>query len=176
MGFRSTWFAGRGAQAALVALMVSGLSAQISESRPRIGIPEDWSNHRIKFSSQRLREHPELAAQEPRAAMQLYRDAFAQAKAAMSQMLAAPASSTSNSLTPHRDWSVNLGTGRVNFGQYPAKWQTDPTQTPSCTTDYVVYGLNASGTTGATGQPSIVGLNNLYASSQAGPLCAGLQP
>jgi hypothetical protein len=176
MDFRSTWFAGRGAQAALVVLMVSGLSAQISESLPRIGVPEDWSHHRIKFSSQKLREQPELAAHEPRAAMQLYREAFAQAKAAMTQMLAASASSTSDSLSPHRDWSVSLGTGRVNFGQYPAKWQTDPTQLPSCTTDYVVYGLSVSGATGATGQPSIVGLNNLFASSQANPLCSGLQP
>lgn len=175
MGFRSTGFTGRSAQAALLALMVSGLSAQISESRPQIGVPEDWTHHRIKFSSKKLREHPELAAQEPRAAMQLYREAFAQVKAAMSQMSATPAGSDFASFSPRRDWSVSLGSGRVNFGQYPAKWQIDPTVTPSCTTDYVIYGLNVSGTTGATGQPSIVGLNNLYAGG-TNPLCAGLQP
>jgi hypothetical protein len=79
----------------------------------------------------------------------------------------------SNPLAGHRDWSVSLGTGRIQFGQYPAKWQTDPTLPPSCTTDDVIFALNVSGVTG--GQPSLVGLNRLY-SSGLNPLCPGQQP
>lgn len=66
---------GRSAQAILLALLVSGLSAQISETRPKVGVPEDWTHHGIRFRTAKLRQHPELAAREPRAAMQLYREA-----------------------------------------------------------------------------------------------------
>lgn len=68
IGFsRQTWFASRNAQAFLLAVLVTGLSAQVSESRPQVGVPEDWTHHRIKFNSTILREHPELASREPRA-------------------------------------------------------------------------------------------------------------
>lgn len=169
-----TWLTGKNAQALLVVALVSGLSAQISETRPSIGVPEDWTHHRIKFNRAALRQHPELAANEPRAAMQLYREAFAAARAAMNPFAASATSSASNGApASHRDWSISLGTGRLQPGQYPAKWQSDPTLPPSCTTDFVIYGLNVSGVTG--GQPSIVGLKNLY-SGGANPLCGGAQP
>jgi len=171
MGFR-TCFTGRTAQGFLLAILVSGLSAQISETRPQVGVPEDWTHHRIRFSNAKLREHPELAAAEPRAAMQLYRQAFMQARAAMGMVPAAQTDAAATS-APHRDWSVSLGSGRLQTGAYPAKWQVDPTAAPSCTTDFVIYGLNVVGVTG--GQPSIVGLNRLY-SDGASPLCTGLQP
>jgi hypothetical protein len=72
MGF-CTRFTGKTAQVILLAIMVSALSAQISEKRPQAGVPEDWTHHRIRLSSAQLRQHPEVAAAEPRAAMQLYR-------------------------------------------------------------------------------------------------------
>lgn len=55
---------------------VSGLGAQISDFRPRIGIPEDWTHHHVRFSSATIRQHPESASREPRAALHLYREAF----------------------------------------------------------------------------------------------------
>jgi len=171
MGFR-TRFTGRTAQGFLLAILVSGLSAQISETRAQIGVPEDWTHHRIRFSSAKLRQHPEIAAGEPRAATQLYREAFMQARAAMGLAPAAQ-SFAATAPGPHRDWSVTLGTGRLQPGAYPAKWQADPTAAPSCTTDFVIYGLNVAGVTG--GQPSIVGLNRLYTDG-ATPLCPLLQP
>ena len=109
--------------------------------------------------------------------MQLYRESFREAYAALHNSLS-PAAATSASFSdPHRDWSVALGTGRINFDQYPAKWQADPTAVPNCTTDFVIMALNVAGTSGAAGQPSLVGLNNLYAGG-ANPLCTnpGLQP
>src|SRR5579864_2868282 len=161
-------------QIGFVAILVSGLSAQVSDLRPRVGVPEDWTHHRMKFSSAFLRQHPEIAAREPRAAAQLYREAFLQAQAQMGRVLPAAQTASSDTLSPHRDWSVPLGNGRLGFGQFPAKWNTDPTAAPSCATDYVIYTLNAVGATG--GQPSIVGLNNLYASSTGSPLCPNAQP
>ncbi|MGC2194523.1 MAG: hypothetical protein WA628_07600 [Terriglobales bacterium] len=178
MGFRRpTWVAGRSAQAFLVAVLVSGLTAQVSELRPQVGVPEDWTHHRIKFNTATLHQHPELAVREPRAATQLYREAFAQARAMLNSASPVSQFASTSSTAPHRDWSVALGTGRIQFGQFPAKWNSDPTLPVSlanCTTDYVIYALNVTGATG--GQPSIVGLNNLYASATGNPLCGGAQP
>src|SRR5215831_16166724 len=167
MGF-CTRITEKTAKGILLAVLVSGLSAQISETRPQVGVPEDWTHHRIRFSSSRLREHPEMAAGEPRAVAQLYREAFKQARAAMG-IVPAAVPSAATSITPHRDWSMTLG-GTLPPGVYPAKWQADPTAPPSCTGDFVIYGLNVAAATG--GQPSIVGLNRLY-SDGADPLCPG---
>jgi hypothetical protein len=166
---RGTWYFAKAGQALLTLMLVSGLTAQIPETRPRIGIPQDWSHHHVRFSSAALRAHPELA-RDPRAAMQLYRDSFRQAYAAFHNSLSPASSIFSTVSEPHRDWSVSLGSGRIAPDNYPAKWQADPTALPSCTTDYVVMALNVAGVSGATGQPSIVGLNNLYAGG-ANPLC-----
>jgi hypothetical protein len=166
-----SWLTRRSSHAFLVAILVSGLSAQVSDLRPQVGVPEDWSHHRIKLNPALLRQHPELAAREPRAAAQLYREAFARARAQMGTPFAAPSPATSVT-APHRDLSSVLGSGTVQFGQFPAKWQSDPTLPPSCTADYVIYALNVSGVTG--GQPSIVAINNLYAGG-TNPLCTGGQ-
>ena len=170
MSFRfASWFQCRSVQIGFVAILVSGLSAQVSDSRPKVGVPEDWSHHRIKFSSAYLRQHPEIVAREPRAAAQLYREAFMRAQAQMGSVLPAAQTAPANTLAPHRDWSVALGNGRVGFGQFPAKWNSDPNAAPSCSTDFAVYPINAVGAT--PGQPSIVGMYGLYASSGVNPLC-----
>jgi len=161
-------------QIAFVAILVSGLSAQVSDLRLRVGVPEDWTHHRMKFSSAFLRQHPEIAAREPRAAAQLYREAFLQAQAQMGRVLPAAQTASSDTLSPHRDWSLPLGNGRLGFGQFPAKWNSDPTAAPSCTADFVVYTVTAPGVTG--GQPSIVGLNSLYADRNGTGLCGSTQP
>ena len=154
------------AQIVFLGALVSGLSAQISDFRPQIGIPEDWTHHHIKFSSAAIRQHPEIASREPRAALHLYREARMAALASFQDTLTTAAS-------PHRDWSINLGTGRIQFGQYPAKWTSSVDATPSCTKDFVIYGLNVVGATG--GQGNLVGLTNLY-SGGTNPLCPGAQP
>ncbi len=65
------------------------------------------------------------------------------------------------------DWSVALGSGNVVANMFPAKYQFNINGTPSCTTDYVVYGLNVAGV--SNGQPNLVGINNLY--SGTGGFC-----
>jgi hypothetical protein len=160
---------GKIAQIVFMGLLVSGLSARVSDSRRTVGLPEDWTHHRIKFSTAALRQHFEIAAREPRAAMQLYREAIAAARratpSAATESLASP--------SPHPDWSVNLGAGRIQFGQFPAKWNADPNATPDCVGDFIIYALNAAGATG--GQAGMVAFNNLYAGNGTA-LCPGLQP
>lgn len=66
-----------------------------------------------------------------------------------------------------RDWSLSLGAGAVAQAKFPAKFGFSVTATPSCTSDYVVYGLNVAGVTG--GQANLIGVINLY--SGVGGFC-----
>ena len=59
----------------------------------------------------------------------------------------------------HPDWSINLGSTGTADGMYPAKYTFDPTVTPSCTNDFVVFPIAANG---STTQANIVAFNNLY--------------
>ncbi len=65
------------------------------------------------------------------------------------------------------DWSISLGLGNVAPNMFPAKYSFDINATPSCTGDYVVFGLNVAG---STGQANLVGVTNLYSGSNPG-LC-----
>src|SRR5437588_12258336 len=86
-------------QIGFVAFLVSGLSPQVSDLRPRVGVPEDWTHHRMKFSSAFLRQHPEIAARQPRPVAQLYREAYAQAQGQTGRLLAAPQPDSCYALT-----------------------------------------------------------------------------
>ena len=59
----------------------------------------------------------------------------------------------------HRDWSVSLGTAGTAANMYPAKFTFDVNATPSCPKDFVVFPVNA---VGSTTQANIVAFNNLY--------------
>jgi len=61
--------------------------------------------------------------------------------------------------TLHRDWSINLGTAGTAAAMYPAKFSFDVTATPSCANDFVIYPINAKG---SSTQPNLVAFNNLY--------------
>ena len=69
------------------------------------------------------------------------------------------------------DWSVPLGAGIVAPYMFPAKYSFDINETPDCTNDYVVFGLNVAGATG--GQANLVGLRNLYSGTNPAGLCPG---
>jgi len=153
----------------LTVIVVSGVNAQVGESRPRRGVPEDWTHHHILFPLELLRNHPEIASREPRAIHQLYRQWRSALVPGNGLTLNAAGKSSSSG-----DWNVNVG-GTLAFGTYPAKWQIDPNVPPSCTADFVVFGLNVKAVTG--GQPSLVGFNQLYTGPNGmGGLCAGNGP
>lgn len=67
------------------------------------------------------------------------------------------------------DWSVPLGSGSLLVGQWPAKYGFNPDSTPSCSDDYVVFGLDVAGVTG--GQANLVGINQLYSGSNPTGIC-----
>ena len=69
------------------------------------------------------------------------------------------------------DWSVPLGAGIVAPYMFPAKYSFDINETPDCSNDYVVFGLNVAGATG--GQANVIGLRNLYSGTAPAGLCSG---
>jgi hypothetical protein len=156
-----------------IGCLVSALGAQVSQKQIRYGFPDDWTHHRAKFNTAALRQHPEIAAREPRAALQLYRDAMNSFRRNLAPVQTADFAPS----TPHPDWSVAFGTGvKVAPDMFPAKWNSDPLlpiTSANCNTDYVVYGLNTAGTTG--GQANLVAFYNLY-SGTTNFLCGGGQP
>ena len=137
-------------------LAAATLSAPFAKRSPGVGIPQDWSQRHLIFNRNILRDHPELLRTEPRLlfSMMRQRQNFALNLAPQNEN-GDPAEAGES-----RDWSVSLGTGHVAVGMSPAKFGLDPTQPPSCTTDYVVFGLNVAGVTG--GQANLVAYNNLY--------------
>jgi hypothetical protein len=72
-----------------------------------------------------------------------------------------------------RDWSVSLNRGSGGRISGPAKFVFDVTATPSCTSDFVVTGIQFAG---SASQANILGLNNLYSNTSGTGFCAGTGP
>ncbi len=151
----------------LLLLAVATLSAQVVETRPRVGVPQDWSQRHLIFNRRALSDHPDLARLEPRLLFQMMRQ-----QARPVRPVSSPSQQALAASDPHRDWSVSLGTGHVAVGMSPAKFGFDPNSPPSCSGDFVVFGLNVVGATG--GQANMVAYNNLY--SGTGGLCGSGGP
>ena len=139
-----------------VLVLVSALTAQVAEHQTRIGLPQDWTHNHVGFHRQLLSQHPELAAAEPRVLHQFVR------RMPFSPIAVSGPSdeAASSAAAITRDWNVNLGGGKVVLGMSPIKFGFDINASPSCTNDFVAFGLDAAGTTG--GQGNLVALNNLY--------------
>jgi hypothetical protein len=68
----------------------------------------------------------------------------------------------------HRDWSIYLGANGTAPAMYPAKFSFDVTAAPSCSSDFVVFPINA---TGSGSQPNIVAFNQLYSGTAPTGIC-----
>jgi hypothetical protein len=148
----------------VVCFFLLGLGAQVNESPLRYrSLPEDWSHHHIVFTRNGLAAHPDLINREPRALHQILRRA-APSLAVTRTNLAASSS------TPSGAWSVSTVGGRVPITASPAKFTFDPTAVPDCTNDFVVFGLNAAG---STSQATIIALKQLYVNAAGTGHCAG---
>jgi hypothetical protein len=67
--------------------------------------------------------------------------------------------------TLRRDWSISLGAGGTAAAMFPAKFTFDVNAAEDCTSDFIVYPVNAAGS-GA--QPNLVAFNNLYSGTAGG--------
>jgi hypothetical protein len=141
------------------------MCAQQVPTPTHIGAPQDWSDRHIVFSRGALAQHPSLIYREPR----IFHQAMQRWRAPNSTGLhdASPDQLFAENSSQHSDWSVNLA-GRLDANMFPAKFSFNPDATPSCTGDYVVFGLAIAG------KANLVAFNNLYVNSSGTGLCTGL--
>jgi hypothetical protein len=132
-----------------------------------MGVPQDWTQHHLIFTRAGLMKHPSVLFSEPRIAYQV-----ARRWGSLRPQMQPGIHNTGSLAASQRDWSVSLGARRIALNMFPAKYSFNPGAPPSCANDFVVFGLNGSGTTG--GQANFVAFNNLY--SGAGGLCGGGAP
>ncbi len=155
----AVWFA--------VLSMAAGLCAQEAAAPRHTGVPQDWSQGHIVFSRDALARHPELIYREPRILYQAMQRWQARNSNVFHGADPLPASVNDSS---QRDWKVALGSRVINH-MYPAKFSFDPAAKPDCISDYVVFGMVAFDTPGASGgQANLVAFNNLY------EFCSGTVP
>jgi hypothetical protein len=152
-------------------VLTASLRAQEATPPTHTGVPQDWSDRHVVFTREGLAQHPELLYREPRVLHQ----AVQRWQAANSDVFRGVAPALPVGDPDHtRDWNVNFAAGRVSPNMFPAKFSFDPGAPPSCTNDFVVYGLAVAGVTG--GHPNLVAFNNLYVNSAGTGFCNGTAP
>jgi hypothetical protein len=178
-------------------LMVAGtMRAQdalpIAEpSTPRFGGPQDWSNQHAIYTRNGSLEDMLKLRDEPRFLNSIFLHSTQRSQtgqpaigAGQQQELRpfAPLDPPPNRPSAPRrnkhskvDWSVSLGpTAGMALGESPAVY-TYNYSTPSCS-DFEVYTINATATTGTPGQANLVGLTNLYTNGAGTGFCSGTGP
>lgn len=160
------------------------------------GLVDDWTSHNVIFSDPSTEidavmngphEQWRRIANDPRYRMQQirrkglwpgYKPAFAESPSqnsglGLTSFEALSRRPVGNGNDPiNVDWSVTLGGAQgasVPLSMYPAKYTSNPLVNPDCDNDFVVYTVNAAGS--SANQANIVGVNNLYPG-----FCSGTVP
>ena len=150
------WLAGT------VAVLALCLPAQAQQT---MGVPVDWSHRHLVVTNAADPQQRVAAARDPRMLSNWLRRTQTMGAA----QWAPPHGHHRRGNHMTRDWSVSLGAGRVAPAMSPAKFGISTSGTPSCTSDYVAYGLDVAGTVNtAGGQANLVGLRNLYSGGATG--------
>lgn len=153
------------------------------DDQPRqqhVGRVMDWSYHHMVLSGGLAAADLDRARTEPRILFRLAERNLARTPVRSGKIqfdgkggrrpISRPITRSNRSLDI--DWSISLGAGIVAPNMVPAKYSFDVTATPSCTGDYVVFGLNVAGV--KSGQANLVGVTNLYSGST--PRLCGATP
>jgi len=155
--------------ALLLACLGAAGQAQDQPSRQHVGRVLDWSYRHVTLSGGLPAADLERAKVEPRILFRLAeRNLQASGRVGTRRFGPGEGGPASHPPRPQTrsmkiDWSISLGTGAVAPNMFPAKYGFDINATPSCTKDYVVFGLNVAGVN--NGQANLVGLTNLYSGS-----------
>src|SRR5437667_5649173 len=120
----------------------------------RLALPQDWSDHNVVFSPPANSEKASQLSHDPRYLKQYLGRNLAGTRNAN---VANPAAGNGGNGggkknppppppgTPQGDWNYSLGgssSAHVAANMYPAKYNFDINQAPSCTTDFVVFAEN----------------------------------
>jgi hypothetical protein len=122
-----------------------------SNGQTHLGYPQDWSSRHLLMPGMRAENVLAAGDRDPR-----YVYNMVMRQVAMERFR--PRRHRPQPQPPMRiDWAVSLENGYVPTNQSPAKYQFDVVA-DSCSSDYVVFGLNVTSGT----QANLVGINNLY--------------
>src|SRR5208282_4088494 len=129
----------------------TALAAGQGFARPdgSIPLPMDWSSKHVVFTAGFTAEQAAKMWNEPRA----YAEWLLHGNEPADSGLVRRHPRRRRRVRPSRagmrtDWAISLGAGGVAQGMWPAKYYFNVNATPSCTTDFVVFPINAS--TGST--------------------------
>jgi hypothetical protein len=159
---------------ALLALLIQ--PGVFRGQEPRVGLPWDWSNRQVVFSTPQSYAAAAAVALDPRYRLMLLQ---------RSHVLRLPDDPGVAALAAirqfgkrHRDWGQSMNNVAVRqvgieSGIFPAKYSFNTSNpTPNCDNDYVVFTLNSSSSSGF----NIVGFNHLYVNSAGTGFCSGTSP
>jgi hypothetical protein len=147
-------------------VLVPSIRAQQAIPLRHIGAVHDWSEHQIIFSRDALARYPDLMDREPRLRQQVIERWQSPKWRALLGTTNPPPHPKKSSL--ERDWNMGLG-ARLRENAFPAKFSYNPEAPPSCTNDYVVFGLSVVGADGP--QANLVAFNNLYVNDTGTGYC-----
>src|SRR6266568_2067233 len=121
----------------------------------RVSLPEDWTDHTVVFSKPADSQTASQLSHDPRYLKQQYGRNLAGSRNPNVTNPAAAADAKGGGKknppppgTPQGDWNYSLGnssSARVAPNMFPAKYNFDINQAPSCTADFVVFGENVTG-------------------------------
>src|SRR5207249_4412297 len=138
-----------------------GVQSQSQDAQSRIllngraPLPEDWTDHTVVFSKPADPQKAFQLSQDPRYAKQWNgRNRAGSTNPNVANPAAADAGKGGGKKnppppgTPQGDWNYSLGpsaSSRVAPNMFPAKYNFDISQAPSCTEDFVVFAENVTG-------------------------------
>src|SRR6266516_3307161 len=121
----------------------------------RVSLPEDWTDHTVVFSKPADPQTASQLSHDPRYLKQQYGRSLAGSRnpnvanpAAAADAKGGGKKSPPPSGTPAGDWNLSLGptsSSKSAPNAFPAKYNFDINQAPSCTQDFVVFGENVTG-------------------------------
>jgi hypothetical protein len=107
-----------------------------------VPVPVDWSSKHVVFTAGSTREQKARMLKEPRAYAQWRLHGNAPEGSGLERKRPTPPTRSRGGM--ETDWAVSLGAGGVAQGMSPAKYNWNANAAPSCTSDYVVFPINAS--------------------------------
>jgi hypothetical protein len=111
-----------------------------------VPVPRDWSSKHVVFTGDYTPEQAVKTWNEPRAYAQWLLHGKAPEGSGLMRRRPRPLPIPRRRATEplKKDWAISLGAGGIAQGMSPAKFSFNVNATPSCTSDFVVFPVNAS--------------------------------
>jgi hypothetical protein len=109
-----------------------------------VPVPIDWSSKHVVFTGDYTPEQQVQTWNEPRAYAQWLLHGNAPKDSGILRKLPTPRPRRPVKGRIKKDWAISLGAGGVAQGMSPAKFSFNVNSTPSCTSDFAVFPINAS--------------------------------